>query len=416
MTTRLSDFRTLWIHHHHYGESTIHDDEADELLLQIYKDLCQHAARCRAVVAPRPVAREWLEQFLDTTIHNCEANSRHLTTSATGLEIDDPDGWVSARSEDDIRRCDHCDDRCLQRDMLYAERHPSYGWLCEACHDQHEPPEEPEDEDEHPGLMANTADPLATHSGFLRADKEPPSALPTLWLGVELEVMPRRGVDRSRIVDEVRDSVDDFAILKHDGSVSEHGGFEIATVPATLAAHRELWDTFFTHDASQLRGWTAPGDFGLHVHVDRRALGDLAAGKLMCFLHSEDNRPFVTHIAGRNGNSYVQFWGDTTPTQIRKMGRGHYDAAGPSVQYRTIEIRIFRSNVSRPGFFRALEFAHAICRFCQWTSAAALRAEDFCAWFGQPENRKDHPDLAAWMQANGYITLRKTPPVLAEER
>lgn len=286
-----------------------------------------------------------------------------------------------------------------------------------------------------------------------------------LFLGVELEVVPRRGVDKSVAVARSGRIMRNAAIIKRDGSVDAEMGFEIVSAPGTLAWQREVWTPLLegspalkTEAAAQyLRSWGAQVPCGLHVHIDREGLGDLAAGKVMAFVHNPNNLRFMEIMAGRSANRYVVYnpnrgdvdklgypvEGRTVVKHIKRGYRTHYDAAGPSERYNTIEIRIFRGNVSPHGFFRAVEFCDALARFCKGQYAMPerhdeakvvsglissrpkkapastigargmlaggnnLRAEDFLAWFSQARVRTSYPSLQDFLIRKGLITVKK---------
>lgn len=249
-----------------------------------------------------------------------------------------------------------------------------------------------------------------------------------LWLGVELEVQPTSKPSegsrqsRDRAMTFAAKTVGSFAILKHDGSL-DPGGFEICSVPGTLEWHRQVWKPFLEGARDHVRGFRAgPAPYGMHVHVSRDSLGVLAAGRMMAFIHNPNNYAFITHIAGRDSNTYVQYDGSTTIGAARRGYRHHYDAAGPSHGKPTIEIRIFRSNVSPLGFMRNLEFTHALATWCQVAAPATtgeLTVSRFAAWFAHPAVYSQYPALAAWFKARtGYRVAikdgRRVDPELAD--
>lgn len=218
-----------------------------------------------------------------------------------------------------------------------------------------------------------------------------------LWLGVELEVQSVDSVGDA--ISFARDTVGEFAALKEDGSL-ESDGFEIASAPGTLAWHKSVWGPFLEDARTYLKGHRAGVGYGLHVHVDRESLGILGCGRLMAFIHNKENYDFLTKIARRGSTQYVYYVGDTGVSTIKHGHRTHYDAAGPSSQYKTIEIRIFRSTVSAASFYRTLEFVDALCRWCLFGAGVtkdALHFRRFLEWFAHPSVRKDYPELETWV-------------------
>jgi hypothetical protein len=253
-------------------------------------------------------------------------------------------------------------------------------------------------------LYQYSANPMSQLPGFRLGPKESrPRTRRPFFMGVELEVAAKNGDSYSTTVQAVTEDIGDFAMCKSDGSVSDCGGFEIVSVPGTLAFHRHAWQQFFENSAKRLHAWTVKDcSLGLHIHIDKVALGRLGAGKLMVFLHSSDNRNFVQDIAGRTRSSYAVFWGSTGVTSGALPSRGHYDAAGPS-EKGTIEVRIFRANVAKRGFFRSLEFTDALCNFVQIAGVKELTVEQFMLWFQDPSVRANYPHFEAWLLGKGYI-------------
>lgn len=231
-----------------------------------------------------------------------------------------------------------------------------------------------------------------------------------IFMGVELEVLP---IDRDQYRtarDTIYKVIKSFAVLKYDGSISDALGFEIATVPGTLKFHREAWQPFFEVAPKHVRSWNARTSCGIHVHLDREALGPLVAGRLIAFIHAKENRDFIYDIAGRSTHFAMLMPDTKITTLVSKRGyhhRDHYDAAGPSDRRKTVEIRIFRGNITKNGLMRCVEFCHALASFCRQTSNRKLQAADFFDWFAIPGNRKQYPELEQWMLRKGYIKLKK---------
>ncbi len=133
------------------------------------------------------------------------------------------------------------------------------------------------------------------------------SARPTLWLGFELEVVSRRG--RWEAVRAVREALDRRGIVKNDGSLPDEG-FEIVSLPATLAYHQTGWgDSFFATLARHAHGWDEKS-CGMHVHMARDALTPLQIARLQVFVNGDgqkiDNRDFIEKVAGRGSTEYCK--------------------------------------------------------------------------------------------------------------
>jgi len=120
------------------------------------------------------------------------------------------------------------------------------------------------------------------------------------YFGIELEVEKLPGGPPD-LINRTRKLIGEFAMVKHDGSLSNHGkdGFEIVTVPATMAYHQSgVWDKFF-----DLLGYyfiNSPSTAGLHVHVGLGTVGKITASKIAVFANSLKNREFMESIAERD--------------------------------------------------------------------------------------------------------------------
>src|SRR6266704_3620272 len=119
------------------------------------------------------------------------------------------------------------------------------------------------------------------------------------YFGIELEV-EKLAPAPPDIITRTRQLLGKYAMIKHDGSLSNKGkgGFEIVSVPATLAYHKSgVWNEFFG-----LLGYyfvPSPPTTGLHVHVGLETIGKITAGKMLVFVNSLQNREFIESIAER---------------------------------------------------------------------------------------------------------------------
>lgn len=233
-----------------------------------------------------------------------------------------------------------------------------------------------------------------------------------VFLGVELEVERNSKTPKKIEHKVVNDLGMDYVVLKHDGSLQD--GFEIVTAPATLAYHHQAWDKFFANSAKLVSSWTS-SRCGMHVHISRKAFTPLHLGKLIAFLNNIENRKFVTTIAGRD-SEYSKFTENSgfhvksklishisslikeiyelntvkdakkistlqeqlnqcraklkannksCETMLAEISHGYRDRRTSLnlTKAGTVEVRIFRGNVSKIGFFKNLEFVHACVAF-----------------------------------------------------
>jgi hypothetical protein len=230
--------------------------------------------------------------------------------------------------------------------------------------------------------------------------------------------------DLTGAIRKVQEQAGGWSITKSDGSVNN--GFEIVSVPASLAWHTANVKPWLEKAQHYLSGWPH-NDCGIHVHVGIDQLSPLTQGKLLTFMHDPANQAFITTIAGRDTNTYC-LRGETKkkiPDYRREYDHGRYQALNFSTRgKKTVEFRIFRSNVSPAGFMKNLEFVHALCVWARLTSmqdvcntqrgikkARVTKAtENFIAWV--QKERAQYPHLVRWFEANGFLPKPRVHPDL----
>lgn len=222
------------------------------------------------------------------------------------------------------------------------------------------------------------------------------------YYGIELEVERRKDCPYD-IADSINCMFDDFAICKNDGSLDN--GFEIVTAPATYGFHKDRWEDFFNSKLCQenLKGWNTD-TAGLHIHIGRKTLRPTDIGKILVFVNDDTNENFINGIAGRSS----QQWAKRSPKKVSDVLRPSgekYEAVNTN-HYHTIELRIFRSNITRHGFYRVLEFTDALVNFVKLGTTLAnttLHYKAFCHFVSKPEWRSQYPNLLAWLIRKGYV-------------
>jgi hypothetical protein len=277
-----------------------------------------------------------------------------------------------------------------------------------------------------------------------------------LWLGWELEVHPREesaggdddccedcsehdddgdatgectnsecschASENGNVVQRVQESAGAWAIAKSDGSLRGQG-FEIVSVPASLAWHAATVKPWLERAKDYLSGWPHD-DCGMHVHVGRKQLSELTQGKLLTFMQDPTNQSFITDLAGRDVNSYCQRGTKKkVPDYRREASCGRYQALNFNTRgKKTIEFRVFRSNVAPAGFIKNLEFVHAVCSWCRIASlqevAPAQRGirnaargdavKNFIRYVQR--NRATYPHLVRWFEARDYLPKPRRHP------
>lgn len=289
------------------------------------------------------------------------------------------------------------------------------------------------------------------------------------YLGIELEYIVKKSktqkIDRvalcSKIVKDIANSpFGDHCLMKYDrsigeGEISNATGFEIVTVPATLAYHKKMFDEhFFTYNSVNKK-WEmryplmASTSCGLHVHISKEAFlppaqnervsekkfkntFKLRIGKYITFLSAKDNLKFICEIAGRPPNMYCnpnpikdknKFGvfngiGSARNIDVRKPYSGYGPPGGDHNSARrfivnttnseTIEVRIFDSTIERGQLFRRLEFCHALIEFVKVCSLRELTVYHFVKWLvDEKDSRLEYPHLLHWLEIRKMIGVTK---------
>lgn len=248
----------------------------------------------------------------------------------------------------------------------------------------------------------------------------------SLYFGVELEVQTENSINK--VIPHIRKTMPDFVICKRDGSIGDQG-IEIVTVPASFYDQKKMWEGFFANKPL-VTSW-ASGQCGMHVHIARKGLSILRIGKISVFINSPVNSEFISAIAGRSGNNYNRFRDRSISecnslhdasraavpaTAYNRQGQAdvrsriyrnaserrgtmnhdnHYEAVN-LLPNNTIEVRIFRGTVKKEGFFKNLEFVHALVKFCEVAKIEDLTYPEFISWL--LKNPKDYPHLLSYLR------------------
>jgi len=245
-------------------------------------------------------------------------------------------------------------------------------------------------------------------------------------------------------------------IVKSDATTGDCG-FEIVSAPGTYRWHtEEAWKGFFVEDfdinnparafapSNWLQGWTNTGTTvtgknpwdlspasepayrftkplcGIHIHVSRNALTMLQLGKIVQYIgHNEAG--FVEAVAGRPANSYTSFKPKKVTDGVVLNKAGQY-VVGSNTSYferseavnltgsrGTIEFRMFRSNVSKAGFFKCIDFVQALVDWTRDVSIKNLNNAHFIAFV--MENRGKYPWLSKWLITKNYADPLKYKPL-----
>lgn len=223
-----------------------------------------------------------------------------------------------------------------------------------------------------------------------------------IYLGIENEV---EGTEVSETLDLLGR---DYAIAKSDSSIGDYeggsDGFEIVTAPATVEVHKERWSRFIARKPYSINA----GKNGLHVHVSRKPLGELAVGKVVNFVNNPDHAREVTLMAGRGPVHWCKRI-EKSVGEYKSQCYDKYQAVNLS-HADTVEFRIFNATTNRDRLFARVEFVAALCRWAKYHAGVrdltwARFAEHVAA------RRKDYPDLYRYMADKGIA--HRPEPALA---
>jgi hypothetical protein len=242
----------------------------------------------------------------------------------------------------------------------------------------------------------------------------------TLFMGVELEceMSKHSDISREEAARRATLAMNKHAITCEDGSLRE--GFEIISVPATLAYHYTMWEGLLRGDLRKQLVSFNSSRCGIHVHMSKESFTTLGLGKFMTFINNPSNAEFIQTVAQRTANTYCPL-NATKITRAKDRsvfrdasGSAHskYSAVNLSKKH-TVEVRIFKGTLHYPSVMKNLEFLHALHTYVHgFASASNLGYEAFVSWLVNPKlgNRKAYPNLFNYLKGRDYID-EKMPTV-----
>lgn len=261
--------------------------------------------------------------------------------------------------------CDSCNEYSHGNDMYSDERLGGSNMYCRDCFDDliNNLPKEEQDSDL---INEYGYDPPEFNMHHDEGDE-------SRHYGVELETILKHGDlhDAAKgtlaLLNEGETQAEGFAYLKEDSSLKKEvqregysGAFEIVTHPATLPIQKKKWEHFLDNRPKGLISKNAKST-GLHIHVERKQLGDLAIGKILAFVNSLQNKDFITAIARRESERYASLKPDKRVTDVKYKG-DRYEAVNLAND-KTIEFRIFKGTMDKKEFMESLEFADALTSY-----------------------------------------------------
>lgn len=219
----------------------------------------------------------------------------------------------------------------------------------------------------------------------------------SLYLGFELEVGNKSNdTSNGNAAEELTSESDDFLYCKRDPSINggSGNGFEIVSHPFTykwLQENPERFAPIFDLPEKGFRAFYCD-DCGMHVHLTKSQFTNFHLYKFLRFFY--DNPAFMEEIAGRS-SSWGKLERDRPDAVTAKEKRSSDRYQAVNVAYHTVEIRMFKGNLKRAGFFKNLEFTHAAYGFTLNASPRELTRGRFKAYV--KTNRKQYPNLAAFL-------------------
>lgn len=205
------------------------------------------------------------------------------------------------------------------------------------------------------------------------------------YFGVELEI-DRGGEseNNARMLLSIANTLEDLMYCKHDGSLDD--GFEMVTHPMTLSYHLERmpWKDIL-RKAIDLAYWSHKGGTcGLHVHVNRSALGtttqdqDAVIARILYFMEKnwEELLKFSRRTAGQLERWAARYGYQDRPKEILDKAKKGYGGRYVSVNLEnnaTIEFRIFRGTLKYNTLIATLQMVNRICDVALFLSDEEIR-------------------------------------------
>lgn len=190
------------------------------------------------------------------------------------------------------------------------------------------------------------------------------------FFGIELEVGVKK-VHRDLLIANIYELFKckgqpaelDNVLIKKDSSIVVDNGIEIVSRAATLDWVKKLWTPFFENKPIGIYGWQATS-CGMHVHISKVGMSELAICRMRAFLNSANNRNFLEILGGRRLEGYCSSDGSSRITlgsikRTREGYNGHRNVLN-CTNNATIEVRMFKSTLNRRGFFKNVEFCAAL--------------------------------------------------------
>jgi len=322
----------------------------------------------------------------------------------------------------DLSYCEDCGGTFPNNEMVSVYGGDSH--VCQGCRDEeyyfHESSDQyvAYNDEEYSEFDDDEGDPDSDFEGVYRYDFDVMDRLhkmklpyeqritrKTLLAGLECEWEARNDCPHD-FPDQIDNLFDNkYCMFKGDGSL--RNGFEMVTAPCTLAYHRKQIDKLFDWEHwtdndknTYVKAWNTD-TCGIHVHLNRGSFTGSQIGKILQIVNEDMNRNFIEAVAGRKANDYAKFK-QKSIAEGSQRDYSKYESVN-TAHSQSIELRIFRGNVTKNGILRVLEFSFALGEYVQQCSFNELHYRDFLKWFKLPRNRADFPYINEWFVRKGYL-------------
>ena len=271
-------------------------------------------------------------------------------------------------------RCENCGEFHNDGEIINS------GWYCQECaEDLRHCDCNDSENSEYVNDYSYKPYPKFHHSALEESDNS------LLFMGVELEIdSDDADADAIECAEELHniDYDEDFFYLKHDGSLNKPG-IEIVTHPCTLVYHTNVfpWEKIVRAARGNYYSSHDVGTCGLHVHVNRDALGDnsdaqdltiakivIMMDKLWDYLVKFSRRDYSQLGWAKKMNASINET-DTEEEAVEKAktvaegGRDKRYHALNLQNMNTIEFRLFRGTLKLNTIMATLQFVDGMCRY-----------------------------------------------------
>lgn len=230
--------------------------------------------------------------------------------------------------------------------------------------------------------------------------KEKPTEKTKRYYGLEIEVSIGNALENiSDYFIHRANQNDKYCYLKYDGSI--HGnGFEIVTHPMSRSVADEWLHTDFIEGINALKSSSVANvtnnGCGVHIHINRSAIGELTYAKLFLLLNltkGKSNWKFLQAITNRTRDDLKQWANPDNVFQSSAPWRkdlSKYYALN-TCHEDTLEFRIFKGSTDPDIIMSYLDFVDSVVTFCVNTPMNKISWGGYLEYFKL--NRHKYPYL-----------------------